>query len=336
MGIKECRKVIGRFNSRQVSIECIAQMGYCQILFDLDNGKLVEKVSRVSNNVVIKFDGLIPKMKIRNDTNNLNPTGEAEIHVFSDVLSDFVSNGLDINRKYLVFSDDSDVFHLLLRSHLPNIDWCTKRSEVVNSTEVFKYVQSEDLISYIAETTNSSGEELHQSIDDLVFLIGLYGNDYVQPIIHDLPFEELVVKYSLFFNSQKARLIMNGFPNIPNFLDFLSVSGLQPEYKIQERPYNFNRLIWSYLYFQPRPHHSTVLMYLLIDNNDDEPNNPPGVISHLERMEYRYIVRPETLEETIREFKRKNPKFQKRRKLTLDPKLNSFYQDLSLLFQEFG
>jgi len=334
MGIKESKKVICKLNSKKVSIEDIAKKGYCMIIFDLGYGDLVKKVSKVCKNVVIKFDGLVPKMKIRNDVNQENPTGEAEVHVFSDILSDFVSNDSDINRKYLVFSDDSDVLHLLLRSHLPNIDWCHKQSKVVNGIEKFKCIQSEDLISHIAKTTNSSGEELHQSIDDLVFLIGLYGNDYIAPIIHDLPFVELVVKYSLFFNSQKTRLIMNGFPNIPNFLDFLSFSGLKPRNYIRENPCNFNRLIWSYLYFQPRPHHSTVLMYLFIDNKEDM-TNPPGVISHLERLEYRYIIRPETLKETIREFNSKNPKFQKRRRLSLDPKLSPFYQELSLLFQEF-
>jgi len=223
------------------------------------------------------------------------PPGEAEIHVISAILADTVQNGMDPSRRYLAVSHDSDLFHLLLRSHHRNIDWCKRMDK-----GYFIIMKSSDLFEYMNDILELEEEYFERAIDDIVFLILFRRNDYLNNCLGDIDFEQLLRIYKKYFNKHQRFIINDSLPNLDSLK--IALSYLKPTVNPFKSAKYLNQLVWCYLYYQPRPHQSTFLLYCYIEDDSNI-----CIYNELKDRELRVTIDFETLPTTWRLLK-KNPK----------------------------
>ena len=245
------------------SKDFLRRRGYCLASFDVGFKIIEQLLLETTPDIIIKrFPGGIRSiMKHGNHDSGIgNPTGDAEIHVISAILADTVQNGMDPSRRYLAVSQDSDLFHLILRSHHWNIDWCQGCEN-----DYFKIMKSKDLFEYMKDILELEEEYFERAIDDIVFLILFRGNDYLSRFLPGIEFEALLRIYKIYFDKHQKFIMNDSLPNLDSLK--IALSYLKPANDPFKSAKYLNKLVWCYLYYQPRPHQSTFLLYCYIEDD---------------------------------------------------------------------
>jgi len=285
MGIKKFRKLIFRYIKSTIFTSL---KKYDYVLIDyLCVHQFPDVISKVKKQY--------PREKIRMYIDKGSPIlkgnrykeylylGEGELMIFSEIAKIRADCGPDQKIRFLVISADSDVFSLMLRSHEKHV------SLMYVTTSEFYKIKSRDARNQIFKLMGSEDENF---INDIAFLIQLYGNDYTQKVFSST-YDVLLKEYKRYYMDCEEFIVQNGRPVYKRFKSFLRINYYSD---VSHHLYYVN--LWFYLYFQPRPHHNTELG--IFSTNSFEDSTYINVLLNDERLVFNVSL--DTIAEEIDKF----------------------------------